>query len=285
MPLFRPLLVFALALPLVACAQSDAPRNMSPTQTNEQGCTRKRSIGPQDAYAVPVPLKQACVGPYLLELPQNYYYNQMGPEHDGSFGLVLEYPSLEPFKPGERINLKVDVSVRSVTIRYSYVNRVTPQEVLRKAYTAREGREDDPSASLRGRNVGEPLHGLVPYYVDMDKVRSYYRSEGYREDAPVMRADLWHTDWFVARDASGEISQIIKCTPREITESGVEYRDGKMVKKKVYGFAECNQTFTIEELSVVVDVHYPREGLANWTQIEARARTLLVENIRKARKK
>ena len=228
-------------------------------------------------------MDRACIGPYQLELPQNYYYNQKGPEHDGSFALALEYPSLEPFKPGERINLTVDVSVRSVTIRYSYVDRVTPQEVLRRAYTAREGREDDPSASLRGRIVGEPLHGLVPYYVDMDKVRSYYQGKGYREDAPVMRADLWHTDWFVARDASGEISQIIKCTPREITESGVEYRDGKMVKKKVYGFAECGQTFIIEELSTVVDVNYPREGLANWQRMEARARALLIDNISRKR--
>ncbi|WP_294994921.1 hypothetical protein [uncultured Stenotrophomonas sp.] len=284
MPLFRSLLVFALALPLGACGQSDVPRNMSPTQTNEQGCTRKRSIGPQDAYAVPVPLKQACVGPYLLELPQNYYYNQMGPEHDGSFALVLEYPSLEPFKPGERINLSVDVSVRSVTIRYSYVDRVTPQEVLRRAYTPWEGREDDPSASLQGRIIGETVHGLVPYYVDMDKVRSYFRTQGYRENAPVMKAGA-HFDWYVSRDASGAVNQLIECTPREISESGVEYRDGKMVKKNVHGFAYCNQTFIIDDLDTVVRVRYSREGLADWKRIEARSRALLVENIRKERNK
>ncbi|WP_294988768.1 hypothetical protein [uncultured Stenotrophomonas sp.] len=280
MPLIRSLLVFALALPLAACAQRDVPRNMSPTQTNEQGCTRKRSIGPQDAYAVPVPLKQACVGPYLLELPQNYYYNQMGPEHDGSFGLALEYPRLLPFKPGERINPSVDVAVRTVTVDYAYIDRIDVRQVLRNAYTPRSYAPDDPAASLEGRIQGEPVHGLVPYFIDIQKIRNYQRARGIRETASVMKSDS-HYDWYVSHDASGEIDQLIECTPREIIESGVEYRDGKMVKKKVYGFAECKQKFVIEELNTVVNVNYPREGLPNWRKMEARARALLIDNIRR----
>ncbi|MFL0338337.1 hypothetical protein [Stenotrophomonas maltophilia] len=284
MPLFRPAFVFPLVLPLAACAQSETPRNMSPTQTNEQGCTRQRSIGPQDPYANSAPLKQACVGPYLLELPQNYYSTQMGPQHDGSFRLALEYPSLQPFKPGERMNLSADVSVRTVSVSYAYIDRIDVRRALRNLYTPLDYERDDPSASLEGRIKGGIIHGLEPYYVDMGRVRAYYQAKGYRADAPVMKPVPWHADWFVLRDASGAIDQIIKCTPREVAESGVEYRDGKMVKKHVLGFAECTQDFMIEDMSTLVGVRYPREGMQHWKQIAERARTVFVEHVRDTRR-
>ncbi len=135
-----------ITLLLGACAQAETPRNMSPTQTNEERCTRKRSLGPQNAYADPAPIKQACVGPYLLELPQNYFSNQMGTEHDGSFSLALEYPALQPFKPGERMNLSADVSIRTVRIDYTYIDRVSLWDVMRKSYTRK-----DTSKAIRPR--------------------------------------------------------------------------------------------------------------------------------------
>lgn len=272
-----------ITLLLGACAQAETPRNMSPTQTNEEGCTRKRSLGPQNAYADPAPIKQACVGPYLLELPQNYFSNQMGTEHDGSFSLALEYPSLQPFKPGERMNLTVDVSIRTVSLSYMYIGRADLWDVMQRRYTPQPGRSDDPAASLEGRVQGDAVHGLVPYYVDMDNVRAYHRARGLPETAPVMKPD-YHYDWYVSRDDVGRVDQLVRCTPREITESGVEYRDGKMVKKRVIGFAECQQTFVIEELNTIVDITYPREGLPQWKQIATRARALLIDNITKERK-
>ncbi|HIE5095416.1 hypothetical protein WG628_21765 [Stenotrophomonas maltophilia] len=283
MPLIRSLLVFALTLPLGACAQSDVPRKPPRLLTNEQGCSITIDNQPTNPYQDPSPMDRACIGPYQLELPQNYYYNQMGPEHDGSFALALEYPTLLPFKPGERINPSVDVAVRTVTVDYAYIDRIDVRQVLRNAYT-RSHEAGDPAASLEGRILGESVHGLVPYFVDMDRVRQYRRQRGIREDASIMRPGS-HYDWYVSHDASGAIDQLIECTPREITESGVEYRDGKMVKKKVYGFAECKQKFVIEELNTVVNVNYPREGLPNWRKMEARARALLIDNIRRKERK
>lgn len=262
------------------CAQAEPPRNMEPTQTNEEGCTRQRSLGRQDPYLDPAPLKQACVGPYLLTLPQNYFYNQMGTEFDGLFALALEYPSLQPFKPGERMNLTVDVATRTVAITYAHISRVDVWQAMRGRYTPMEHQQADPAASLSGRLKGEKVHGLAPYYIDMDKVRTYHRAEGRAEAAPVM-APSYHTDWFVSQDASGRIDQVIKCTPREITESGVEYRGGKMVKKRVVGLATCQQTFVVEELKTLVEMDYPREGLVNWRQMSARATALLTDNILK----
>ncbi|AWH27495.1 MULTISPECIES: hypothetical protein [Stenotrophomonas] len=267
-----------ITLLLGACAQAETPRNMSPTQTNEEGCTRKRSLGPQNAYADPAPIKQACVGPYLLELPQNYFSNQMGTEHDGSFSLALEYPALQPFKPGERMNLSADVSIRTVRIDYTYIDRVNLWDVMRKSYTRKEYQQGDPSETLEERIKGDPVHGLVPYYVDVAKVQEFYRKQGFDERAPIIQHIYWQYDWFVSRNAADQIDQVIKCTTRDVAESGVMYRDGKMVKKPVFGFAECNQRFVIEELSVIAEVHYPREGIADWKTIRERTRALLIDN-------
>lgn len=273
----------ALMTVLGGCVQAETPRKPPRLLTNEQGCSITIDNQPINAYQTPAPIERACVGPYQLELPQNYFSTQMGPEHDGSFSLALEYPSLEPFKPGERMNLSVDVSVRTVRVSYSYISRITVQQAMRNVLTPSESRKDDPAKTLEDRTEGKAVHGLSPYYIDMERVRAYQRARGLPDAAPVMKPG-YHYDWFVSRDSSGEINQIIECTPREITESGVEYRDGKMVKKRVTGFAECKQSFAIEDLGIIVRVNYPREGLANWKRIRERTRALLIDNVRESKR-
>jgi len=265
-----------LALALSACAKAE-PRKPPRLLTNEQGCSITIDNQPLNPYQIPVPMERACVGPYALVLPQNYFDMQIGPHHDGSFSLALEYPSLEPFKPGERRNLSLDVSIRTVDVRYAFISGREPAEVLRRIYTPMSFEHDDPAASLEARIQGEAVYGLTPYYLDMDKVRAYQRAHGRRE-TPSDHDNVFLTDWFVSRDRTGAIDQIIKCTRREVTESGVEYRDGKMVKNNVIGFARCEQIFLIEAMSTIVRVKYPREGMANWRQIRARATALLVDN-------
>lgn len=268
-----------ITLLLGACAQAETPRKPPRLLTNDQGCSITIDNQPINAYQVPSPIERACVGPYQLELPQNYFSTQMGPEHDGSFSLALEYPSLQPFKPGERMNLSADVSIRTVRIDYTYIDRVNLWDVMRKSYTRKEYQQGDPSETLEERNKGDPVHGLVPYYVDVAKVQEFYRKQGFDERAPIIQHIYWQYDWFVSRNAADQIDQVIKCTTRDVAESGVMYRDGKMVKKPVFGFAECNQRFVIEELSVIAEVRYPREGIADWKTIRERTRALLIDNI------
>jgi len=162
--LSRQALTVLMGWAMTACSAGEPPVPLVETQANEQGCVRVRSTGPQDPAAVPVPIKQACVGPYLLELPQNYFYNQMGTEFDGSFALALEYPSLEPFKPGERSNLSVDVAIRTVQIDYHYIDRIGIRQALRNQYQPMEFERADPSASLDARIEGAPIVGLTPYF-------------------------------------------------------------------------------------------------------------------------
>lgn len=268
--------VLCLMLPLLACARQEA---VATTQTNEQGCTRIRSVGPQDPFKEPPPLKQACLGPYLLEIPQNYFYNQIGTEHDGSYALALEYPSLQPFKPGERMGLTFDISVRTVTINYNYVDRVDVQVPLRLSYDRGADSKNSPEDSLDSRVEGASFDGLTPYYIDMESIRKYYRSNGKRESAAIMQPG-WHTDWFLARDKGGEVQTVIKCTARAVTDSGVEYRDGKMVKNASFGVARCEHIFVVAELDTLVRIKYPREGMRAWQKIEARARDLLTASMK-----
>ena len=272
-------LLVILLLALSACRASEPPKAVLKTQTNEQGCVRVRSTGPQDPAAIPVPTKQACVGPYLLELPQNYFYNQMGTEFDGSFALALEYPSLEPFKPGERSNLSVDVGIRTVTVTYDYIDRIDIRQAMKNSYISMVSEPHDPAASLEGRELGEPIFGLTPYYADMARIRVYEREHGRADTAPVMQ-DRWHKDWFLQRGETGEVTTVIKCTSRNVKETGVEYRNGKIVKNSAHELPDCEHIFTLEDHGTKIRLRYARIGLPDWHRIEERARAIFLENIR-----
>lgn len=275
----RPGLLAPLLLVLSGCHASEPPKAMVETQTNEQGCVRVRSTGPQDPAAIPVPIKQACVGPYLLELPQNYFYNQMGTESDGSFALALEYPSLEPFKPGERSNLSVDMVTRTVVVTYDFISGISAYQAMRNFHTPPESSKADPRNSFDSRIQGTQIYKLTPYYADMPRIRDYMRALGMANDAPGAQA-RWNTDWFVRRGTSGEVETLITCTSREIVESGVAYVDGKMVKKKGSPAPECTHHFLFPEFNTMATVRYVRSGLADWEPIETRVRMLFKQSFR-----
>ena len=271
------MLLLAALLPLAACARQPAQTPVELTQTNEQGCTRQRSVGPQDAYADPAPLKQACVGPYLLELPQNYFDNQIGTEHDGSFGLALEYPSLEAFKPGDRIGLSVDQSLRTIDIDFSYSDRFTPMQILERLSTPQEYDPESPTRSLGARIEGEPQYGLTPYYVDLVRVRAHYRAKGMGDDMRVMKAAS-NMDWFISTDPAGRIDRLISCTSREQTDPGYAWINGIPTKTSTDGMARCEHRFVLPDHHTIVKLGYLRDLLPQWQQLESRASKLFFEH-------
>ncbi|KTF29473.1 hypothetical protein OZ12_20295, partial [Xanthomonas translucens pv. translucens] len=67
---------------MVGCAKPSAADSPAATSTNAQGCARKRHLGPQDPFQTPPPLMEACLGPYTLRIPANYFGDQMGPNFD-----------------------------------------------------------------------------------------------------------------------------------------------------------------------------------------------------------
>jgi hypothetical protein len=270
-------MLFAALLPLAACARPPAQKPAELTQTNEQGCTRQRSVGPQDPYADPAPLKQACVGPYLLALPQNYFDNQIGTEHDGSFALALEYPSLEPFKPGERIDLPVAKSLRTVRIRYGYSDRYTPLEILERMSTLPEYEPDSPSRSFKDRIKGEEVHGLMPYYVDMARVRAHYLGKGASKDTPLIQSES-NDDWYVSFDVAGRVERLVSCASREMKDPGYDWRGDVPVKNSTIGVARCEHMFVIPDRNVLVSVSYLRDLLPQWQRLEARATAIFLQS-------
>ncbi|MCM5548773.1 hypothetical protein [Xanthomonas hortorum] len=241
--------------------------------TNEQGCVRQRG-GPQDPGTSPPPVMEACLGPYKLQIPANYFDDQMGPNFDGSFGLYLEYPELNAFAPGERAHLKLDVATRTVNIGYRYLDRVDPNAFLRRQYTPDSATQDTPEADISTRIKGEEKDGLTPYYANVAAYREHYLAQGLKPSNSIMDAS-YYKDWYVSRDAKGNIDTIIKCTSREVEPSGVEFREGKLVRSKERELPTCEHVFVIPEMKVAVEINYVRVALKDWKKIQDRARSAL----------
>jgi len=263
-------LVLGLSTPSVADTQKSTH-----TMTNEQGCVRQRG-GPQDPRATPPPIMEACLGPYLLRIPANYFDDQMGPNFDGSFGLYVEYPDLNAFAPGERSPLTLDVATRTVNIGYRYLDRVDPEEYLRRQYTAGSAGSDAPETNIDTRIKGEEKDGLTPYYADVAAYRAHYLAQGLKPANSIMNAS-YYQDWYVRRDAQGRIDTIIKCTSREVESSGVEYRAGKLVRSTTQELPACKHVFVVPDMKVAVEIDYVRVALKDWKKIDARARSALKE--------
>lgn len=262
------LLVLGFSTPSLADAQKSAP-----TVSNEQGCVRQRG-GPQNPRATPPPIMEACLGPYLLRIPANYFDDQMGPNFDGSFGLYVEYPSLTAFAPGERGQLSLDVATRTVNIGYRYLDQVDPQEFLRRQYTAGSAGADAPEMDIDTRIKGEEKDGLTPYYADVAAYRAHYLAQGLKPSNSIMNAS-YYQDWYVSRDAQGRIATLIKCTSREVEASGVAYRDGKLARSSARELPACKHVFVVPDMKVAVEIDYVRVALKDWKKIDARARSAL----------
>ena len=243
------------------------------TMTNEQGCVRQRG-GPQDPGTSPPPVMEACLGPYKLQIPANYFDDQMGPNFDGSFGLYLEYPELNAFAPGERAHLKLDVATRTVNIGYRYLDRVDPDAFLRRQYTPDGATQDTPEADINTRIKGEEKDGLTPYYANVAAYREHYRAQGLKPSNSIMEAS-YYKDWYVSRDAKGNIDTIIKCTSR------AEFREGKLVRSKERELPSCEHVFVIPEMKVAVEIDYVRVALKDWKKIQDRARSALKTSCRR----
>ena len=249
------------------------------TMTNEQGCVRQRG-SPQDPGTSPPPVMEACLGPYKLQIPANYFDDQMGPNFDGSFGLYLEYPELNAFAPGERAHLKLDVATRTVNIGYRYLDRVDPDAFLRRQYTPDGATQDTPEADINTRIKGEEKDGLTPYYANVAAYREHYRAQGLKPSNSIMEAS-YYKDWYVSRDAKGNIDTIIKCTSRAVEPSGVEFREGKLVRSKERELPSCEHVFVIPEMKVAVEIDYVRVALKDWKKIQDRARSALKTSCRR----
>lgn len=80
-------------------------------------------------------LVEAQLGPHRLRIPANYFRDQIGPDFQGNFSLLVQWPDLEPLPPGQRSGQDMDTFDRQITIAPDYVDRV-PIEIPLERMTA-----------------------------------------------------------------------------------------------------------------------------------------------------
>ncbi|WNH54102.1 hypothetical protein [Stenotrophomonas oahuensis] len=255
-PLFRIILALSPVALFIApaCAQSTET-----TQTNEYGCIRRVSIEPYAPDQLLPPTSQECLGPHLLEVPRDHLFNPRGLGSGDGYSLALDFPTLQPIPAAEREPFSPDIVMRTVTFDYRHVDRVRLKQMFQREYTPRDAENHAPEQSLDTRVQQSTQNGLVAYVADMDKVRAYYRAKGYQDSARVMMPER-HKDWFIARCTDGEVSTVIKCTPKLAQDAG---------------FARCEHTLLMEDRKTLVRINYPSGGLAQWREFEARAREMV----------
>lgn len=208
---------------------------------------------------------EARLGPHRFRIPANYFRDQIGPDFQGNFSLLVQWPDLQPLPPGERSGQAMATFDRQVTIAPRYVDRV-PIETLLERMTRPMSEPDrieaqDPRERLDLMQAQPEHDGLMPHVVDTHRLEDYARR--YREaiGVPTNISPETYKDWFVRRDSEGGLLTVIRCDHEP--ETGSEERP------------QCTHDFTVPELRIAVSIDYPREFLAGWRKIEERARALL----------
>lgn len=215
--------------------------------------------------ALPV---EAWLGPHRFLVPANYFRDQIGPDFQGGWEFMVQWPDLEPLPPGKRSGQDMDTFDRQITISPDYVDRV-PIETLLERMTVPIAPEGSPTlqhpAERLDRMIEQPERdGLTPYSVDLAALEAYRDAESARlgmRRTPTRRDSL--QDWFVRRDQVGKLQTLIKCNLKP--EPGDDRRPG------------CTHNFVIPELKTAVRMQYAREYLPGWNLIEDRARVLIAQ--------
>lgn len=212
-------------------------------------------------------LVEARLGPHRFRIPANYFRDQIGPDFQGNFSLLVQWPDLQPLPPGKRSGQDMETFDRQITIAPRYVDRVPIETRLERMTVpiAEPGALEygDPRERLDLMQALPERDGFVPYVVDMDRLEEY--AHRYREAIGVSTntAPETYKDWFVRRDSGGELLTLIRC----------DHEPGAGSDER----PQCTHDLTIPELRIAVSIGYPREFLAGWRKIEERARTLLAQ--------
>jgi hypothetical protein len=212
---------------------------------------------------------EAHLGPHRFMIPANYFRDQIGPDFQGNFSLLVQWPHLQPLPPGKRSGQDMETFDRQITIAPRHVDRV-PIETRLEASTIPIAPPGSASiqhpAERLDRMLPQPERdGLTPYVVDLPALEAFRDAEALRlgmRRTPIRRDSL--QDWFVRRDGRGKLVTLVKCNLEP--EPGDDRRPS------------CTHDFVIPELDVAVSMDYGREYLSGWQRIEDRARALILQS-------
>ena len=264
-PAMRMLAIATCLLCAMACARGGS--TTASTEDAMQSDQSPRTGRTLDGYTYTDAPVEARLGPHVFRFPANYYRDQMGPNFDGSFSLLVQWPDLQPLPPGERSGQDMATFDRQITIAPAYVDRVPIENLLDRITMpmAEPGslEAEDPRERLDLMIAQPDRDGLTPYIVDEAKLADYARR--YRDAmgiSTVTRPGAYK-DWFVRRDARGQLQTVINCDPLPGPDADER--------------PQCTHDFTVPEQRITVSMDYDRSFLAGWEKIEARARALLTE--------
>ena len=218
---------------------------------------------------------EARLGPHRFRFPANFYYDQMGPDFQGSVSLILLWPRLEPAPPGQNFHDDQNRFDRHINASLHYVDAVPIEGLLdRKLQPSSDYEVGDPLLTLELRQRGKPRHGLIPYYTDFQRVESSTRARyGNVPGDALDRSSVLNDDWYLARGPDGAVDTFIKCTSHELPD-GIRFEGENVVEAKP-PIALCKHVFTLPEKRIEVSLRYKRAFLHDWQRIETRVRTLI----------
>lgn len=231
---------------------------------------------------------EAKLGPYRFRFPMNMYYDQMGPDFQGGVVLVLQWPSLEPYPPGENFHSTTERFLAAVRINLSYLDRIPDKEypnTLRRSMqrfdTSNPANWLNPSNNIDLRLTGAPVYGLTPYYLDLPRLKTYYvkrhgEAIGARAAEP---DDTFNTDWYLVFDPNDVPVTFIQCAPKQVPDGVIVQGDRVQEDPKVRGVTSCTHEFLVPEYKLAPEVSYSRAFLKDWQRIEKHVRDLLHQSL------
>ncbi|MBB3228057.1 hypothetical protein FHW69_002692 [Luteibacter sp. Sphag1AF] len=270
-----PLPIGMLIAALLAACRSLPPTAPEPTAYNP--CHAQPSVTTKT-----LTLREACLGPHRFRLPSNLYDGQRGQDNDiDTIYMSIQWPSLQPLPMGIDQHDDPHTFLSSITINASYLSRIADEDYPRHLWKTIQPlnpsdpeQRADPSENLDLRIKGKPLYGLIPYYADFDRLKTYYRKV-YGPDTRAHEPDV-NDDWFVRFDPEGVPTTVIICSSRRLP-NGVHLERDQLVDDiaRDGSRALCRHKFLIPEYKVYVSMHYMRVLMPHWEQIEASVRALL----------
>ncbi len=217
----------------------------------------------------------AQIGSHAYRFPAHAYADQHGPYDDGSVALVLMWPTLLPVAPGAMPSRDAPDDAARVRIGAVAVAASESQAPLARFVEpdpTEPAQRDDPMRNLALRREGAPVHGLTPYYIDVDAAQAYLRGRS-GADAQNLFADSTFTDWYLARDADRLLSVIV-CDEARVPD-GLREESGRLTSDPdADAVATCAHHTTIADGGVRVSIDYPRALLRDWRRIEDAVRAL-----------
>ena len=220
---------------------------------------------------------EARLGPHRYLIPANYFRDQIGPDFQGNFSLLVQWPDLQPLPPGERSKQDMETFAKQITISPDYVDRVPMESLLEKSIQPHVSETSpsyqDPRERLDLRDEQAPAFGLTPYWINREKLEAYAEQRTALDGYSYPINPSLDEDWYLGRDAADRLTTVIKCGAHTKPDGLV--MKGEKVIREGNRSTSCTHYFLMPDKKISFSLFYARVFLKDWKRIEDHARALL----------